>query len=133
MELTSVLRKAVDGEPGPDDAAVRDGAEALVRMLSCFAPFAAEEGWARLGHQPSVVEAGWPVAEAGLLTESIVTCVVQVDGKVRDRIDVPAEVTEDELRELALASSRVTAALAGAEVSRLIVRPPALVNVVTAR
>ncbi|HEU5033118.1 MAG TPA: leucine--tRNA ligase, partial [Mycobacteriales bacterium] len=83
MELTSALRKAVDGggPSSPDGgAAVREGAEALARMLSIFAPFAAEEVWEMLGNEPSVVSAGWPEADPALLVEDSVTCIVQVAG-----------------------------------------------------
>jgi leucyl-tRNA synthetase len=130
MELTSALRKAIDADPGADDPAVREGAEALVRMLSCFAPFTAEEAWERLGREASVIEYGWPEADPALVVEEKVTCVVQVAGKVRDRLEVTPSIGEDALRSLALASQKVTEALGETEVSRVIVRPPGLVNVV---
>jgi leucyl-tRNA synthetase len=133
MELTTALRAAVDKGPGPGDPAVREGVEALVRMLSCVAPFTAEECWERLGHAPSVAQRGWPEVDETLLGEETVTCVVQVAGKVRDRIPVPPGVTESELRERALRSDRVRAALDGAAVAKVVVRPPGLVNVVPAR
>ena len=131
MELTNVLRRAVDTGAGPDHPTVREGAEALVRMLSCFAPFTAEEGWERLGHEPSIASAGWPQADPTLLVEDTVTCILQVDGKLRDRVDVPADSADDALTAIALASERVQTALAGATVGRVIVRAPKLVNVVT--
>ncbi|MDK0524148.1 leucine--tRNA ligase [Streptomyces sp. ML-6] len=130
MELTSTLRKAVDTGPGPADPAVREGAEALARMLSCFAPFTAEEAWERLGGAASVIEHGWPEADPALAAEEKVTCVVQVAGKVRDRLEVDPSIGEDALRSLALASEKVVQALDGAEAARVIVRPPGLVNVV---
>ena len=133
MELTSALRKAVDAgalHTAAGATAVREGAEALVRMLSIFAPFTAEEGWARLGNAPSVVQGGWPVAEPALVVEETVTCVVQVAGKVRDRISVSAGVDEATLRGLALATEGATRALAGQPVRAVIVRPPKLVNIV---
>jgi leucyl-tRNA synthetase len=133
MELTSLLRKAVDSGPGAADAAVREGAEALARMLSCFAPFTAEEAWHRLGRERLVGEAGWPEADPALLVQDTVTCVVQVAGKVRDRLEVSPDITEDALRELALASPKVTSALQGAEINKVIVRVPKLVNVVPAK
>ncbi|MBV9487327.1 MAG: class I tRNA ligase family protein, partial [Frankiaceae bacterium] len=111
-------------------AAVREGADALAMMLSIFAPFTAEEAWSLLGHEPSVVFAGWPAYDAALLVESVVTCVVQVQGKVRDRLEVAADIGEDELRELALAAPGVVRALDGREVRTVIVRAPKLVNVV---
>jgi leucyl-tRNA synthetase len=133
MELTSALRKAVDADalPSPTGAAaVREGAEALARMLSIFAPFAAEEVWELLGNAPSVVNAGWPGVDPALLVEDTVTCVVQVAGKLRDKFDVPVGIGEDELRDRALASDAVQRSLAGRPVRNVIVRPPRLVNVV---
>jgi leucyl-tRNA synthetase len=88
--------------------------------------------WQRLGHQPTVALAGWPVADPALAAVRSVTCVVQVAGRLRDRFEVPPEVAEAELRERALASPRVQAALAGRPVHRVVVRPPGLVNVLPA-
>jgi leucyl-tRNA synthetase len=133
MELTSLLRKAIDGgalESAAGAAAVRESADALARMLSIVAPFTAEEAWAVRGHEPAVVGAGWPSYDEALLVESVVTCVVQVSGKVRDRLTVAADVSEDELRSLALASDGVARALDGREVRTVIIRAPKLVNVV---
>jgi len=133
MELTSLLRKAIDGgalDTAGGAAAVREGADALARMLSIVAPFTAEEAWSLLGHEPSVVGAGWPAYDEALLVESVVTCVVQVAGKVRDRLSVAADVTDEELRDRALASEAVVRALDGRAVRTVIVRAPRLVNVV---
>ena len=130
MELVNVLRKAIDSGPGSDDPAVREGAEAVAIMVSLVAPYTAEDMWARLGHEPSVARAGWPDVDESLLVEDSVTCVVQVAGKVKDRLDVSPSIAEDELRDLALASKAVAAALDGRAVKTTIVRPPKLVNVV---
>ncbi len=133
MELTSALRRAVDTGALSTPAgasAVREGAEALVRMLSVFAPFTAEEAWSLLGREPSVVMAGWPTVDPSLLVQEIVTCVVQVAGKLRDKFDVSVDATEEQLRALALASDAVQRALAGRGVRKIVVRPPNLVNVV---
>jgi len=133
MELTSLLRKAVDGgalDNAAGPAAVREGAEALACMLSVFAPFTAEEVWSLLGREASVVFAGWPSYDEKLLVEDTVTCVVQVAGKVRDRLTVPVDITEDALREQALATEGVARALEGRGVKTVIVRAPKLVNVV---
>ena len=129
MQLTNLLRKAIDTGPGPADPVVREGVEALVRMSSCFAPFTAEESWERLGHRPSVSDAGWPTADPALLERDTTTCIVQIDGKLRDRLEVPADIDETSLRDLALAA--VTDALAGRSMTKVIVRAPRLVNVVT--
>jgi leucyl-tRNA synthetase len=135
MELTNALRKAADAAPVAV-ASLRDGVEALAVMLGCFAPYTAEEVWSRLGHDveagESVHAAGWPVADPALLVEAAVTCVVQVAGKVRERLEVPPDIAEDDLRALALATEGVVKALDGREVRTVIVRAPKLVNIVPA-
>ena len=78
----------------------------------------------------SVARAAWPVADPALLVQETITCVVQVNGKVRDRLEVSPEISEDELRDLALATQGVARSVAGLEVQRVIVRPPRLVNIV---
>ncbi|MEU1719984.1 leucine--tRNA ligase [Nonomuraea sp. NPDC005692] len=129
MELTSAARKAIDSGPGAADPAVREAAESLAVMLSLVAPYVAEEGWERLGRTGPVAFAGWPVADPALLVQESVTCVVQVAGKVRDRLEVAPDISEDELRALALASDKVAAYLQGAP-RKVIVRAPKLVNIV---
>jgi leucyl-tRNA synthetase len=136
MELVSATRKAIDSGPGPADPAVREAAEALAVMLSLFAPYTAEEAWAALDGPAgpsgiaSVARSDWPTADPALLVEEAVTCVLQVNGKVRDRLEVSPDITEDELRTLALAAPGVARALAGQRVNRVVVRPPKLVNIV---
>jgi leucyl-tRNA synthetase len=130
MELVNAARKAIDSGPGGADPAVREAAEAVAVMLSLFAPYTAEECWARLGRQPTVAKAGWPTADPALLVEESVTCVVQINGKVRERLEVPPSISDDALRDLALASSGVERALEGRAVKKVIVRAPKLVNLV---
>jgi leucyl-tRNA synthetase len=132
MELTSAARKAIDSGAGPADPAVREAAETLAVMLSLVAPYTAEEIWERLGHEASVAKAGWPAAEAALLVRESVTCVVQVAGKVRDRLEVSPDIAGDELERLALASEKVQAAIGDHGVRKVIVRAPKIVNVVPA-
>ncbi len=130
MELVNAARKAIDSGCGPDDAAVREAVEYTAVMLSLFAPYTAEEMWARLGHEPTVALAGWPKVEAELLVQESVTCVVQVAGKVRSRLQVPPSIDDDTLRDLALQDAAVQRALDGREVRNVVVRAPKLVNVV---
>jgi leucyl-tRNA synthetase len=130
MELVNAIRKAVDSGPGPADPAVREAVETVAVVLSLFAPYTAEEAWARLGHQPTVFKAGWPSADPALLVEDSVTCVVQINGKVRERLEVSPSVTDDELQALALAAPSVVKAIEGREVRKVIVRAPKLVNFV---
>jgi len=130
MELVNITRKAIDSGVGPADPAVREAAEAVAKMLSLVAPYTAEEMWERLGHAPTVALSGWPEVDPALLVQESVVCVVQVAGKVRDRLDVSPEISEADLKELALASPAVVAALDGASIRTVIVRPPQLVNIV---
>jgi leucyl-tRNA synthetase len=132
MELVSATRKAIDSGPGAANPAVREAAETLAVLLSLFAPYTAEECWELLGRRESVATAGWPAADPALLVEDLVTCVVQVGGKVRDRLEVPPGIDEDELRTLALAAPGVVRALAGRPTRTVIVRAPKLVNIVPA-
>ena len=111
-------------------AVPRDAAEALVLMLSPLAPHLSEELWSRLGHPQSLAYEPFPVADPAMLVEETVTCVVQVAGKVRDRLEVAVDVSEADLTELALASAGVQRALAGRDVRTVVVRAPRLVNVV---
>ena len=132
MELVNATRKAIDAGPGAADPAVREATEAVAIILSLFAPYTAEDLWAQLGHEPSVVKAAWPAVDESLLVQDTVTAVVQVAGKVRDRLEVAADVSEDELEKLALASPQVIRTLEGREVRKVIVRAPKLVNIVPA-
>jgi leucyl-tRNA synthetase len=126
--LTNELRASLDAGGGG-----REAATALVTMLAPVAPFAAEELWREvLGNERSVHLTDWPSFDPDLAREERVVLVVQVDGKVRDRIDVPADASEERCRELALASEKARRALAGREVGTVVVRPPRLVNLVTA-
>jgi leucyl-tRNA synthetase len=108
----------------------REVADAFVRLLAPIAPHVAEELWERSGHTESVAYAPWPEYDEALAAADTVTMVVQVDGKVRDRIEVSADIGEAEARARALASEKVRLQLGGAEPARVIVRVPALVNVV---
>jgi len=131
MELVNATRKAIDTGVGPADPAVREAAEAVTVLLSLFAPYCAEDMWAMLGHS-QVALAGYPKWDEALLVQETVTCVVQVRGKVRARLEVPPGIDEAALRELALGEPNVVRALEGAEVRTVIVRAPSLVNVVPA-
>jgi leucyl-tRNA synthetase len=130
MELVNATRKAIDSGPGADDAAVREAVEAVAILLSLVAPYTAEEMWSRLGHEPTVARAGWPVVDVALLVEDSVTAVVQVQGKLRARLEVSPHISETELEALAMADESVQRALEGKQVRKVIVRAPKLVNIV---
>jgi leucyl-tRNA synthetase len=130
MELVTAARRTIDTGPGAGDPAVREAAEVLAVLLSLFAPYTAEECWELLGREASVAKAGWPRADPALLVAESVTCVVQVNGKVRDRLDVAPGIGEDDLREAALSAPGLIRALGGQSIRKVIVRAPKLVNVV---
>ena len=124
IELNNTLTKL--------DVVPRVLVEPLVLMTAPLAPHVAEELWHRLGHRETLTFEPFPTADPALLVVDTVTCVIQVQGKVRDRIDVAASMGEDELRDLALASEKVISSLAGRAVRTVVVRAPKLVNIVPA-
>ncbi|KRB77337.1 leucine--tRNA ligase [Nocardioides sp. Root190] len=130
MELVNATRKAIDSGAGPADPAVREAAEVVAILLSMVAPYTAEEMWERLGHQPSVAQASWPTVEPALLVDEAVTAVVQIQGKVRGRLEVSPDISEADLEAAALADPAVIKALEGREVRKVVVRAPKLVNIV---
>ena len=130
MELVNATRKAIDSGCGPADPAVREAAEAIAISLSLVAPFTSEEMWEILGHKPGVALAGWPEVDPKLLEADAVTAILQVNGKIKDRIEVSPNITDAELEKLAMANPEIAAAIAGATISKVITRAPKLVNIV---
>jgi leucyl-tRNA synthetase len=131
MELVSATRKVVDTGAGPADAAVREATETVALALSLFAPYTAEEMWEKLGYPPSVALYGWRKPDPALLVQSSVTAVVQVDGKVRDRLEVSPTIDPAELERLARELPAIVRSLGDREVASVVVRAPRLVNIVT--
>jgi leucyl-tRNA synthetase len=123
MELVNEISRS------PDDEAAPFAAETAVSLIQPYAPHIAEELWERLGHE-RLWEQPWPVADETLLERETLEVVVQVNGKLRDRLQVAASMPEDELIALARASERVRAHLNGAEPRQTIVVPGRLVNFV---
>ncbi len=128
MELVNHTRKTIDQGPGAADPSVREAAEAIALALSMFAPHTAEDMWERLGHKPSVALQRWPAADHTLLVEDSVTAIVQIDGKVRERLEVSPTVSGEELEALARASQAVMKSLEGREIVNVVVRPPKVVS-----
>jgi len=126
MELVNELSKA-----RPDDPAARFAAETAVSLIQPYAPHVAEELWQRLGHERLWVQP-WPEADERQLERETFELVVQVNGKVRDRLDVEVGLSEEELVARAKASPRVQAHIDGAQVRKTIVVPRKLVNIVVA-
>jgi leucyl-tRNA synthetase len=123
MELVNELSRDTGG---PD---ARFAAETAVSLIQPYAPHVAEELWEGLG-QSRLWEQPWPEADTALLERDTFELVVQVNGKVRDRLELPVDLAEDELVERALASPRVQAALDGRQLQRTVVVPQKLVNLV---
>jgi leucyl-tRNA synthetase len=130
MELVNATRKAIDSGCGPADPAVREAAEAIAISLSLVAPFTSEEMWEILGHKPGVALAGWPVVDPKLLEADTVTAILQINGKIKDRIEVSPNISDADLEKLAMANPEIAAAISGATISKVITRAPKLVNIV---
>jgi len=130
MELVNATRKAIDTGCGPADPAVREAVETVAIMLSVVCPYTAEDMWMLLGHKPTVARAAWPTVNPTLLVEDSVTCVVQVGGKIKDKLQVSPDISQSDLEALAMASTEVIEALAGQEIRMVVVRAPKLVNIV---
>ncbi len=123
MELVNEIHRQ------PDDPAARFAAETAVSLIQPYASHVAEELWERLGHE-RLWEAPWPTADSSLLAHETVEVVVQVNGRIRDRLHVAPDLPEEKLVALARASDRVRAFLDGGEAIRTVVVPGKLVNFV---
>jgi leucyl-tRNA synthetase len=124
MELTNELSRS------PDDPAARFAAETAVSLIQPYAPHMAAELWERLGRE-RLWDEPWPEADPALLERETFELVVQVNGRVRDRMEVPSDLADDELVERATASPRVQSYLDGGKIRQTIVVPKKLVNFVT--
>ena len=130
MELVNATRKAIDSGCGAEDAAVREAAEAIAITLSLVAPYTAEDMWEKLGHKPAIANAGWPAIDKSLLGADNVIAILQINGKIKDRIEVSPNITKDELEKLAKENPEIKAALIGADIKKIIAVAPKLVNFV---
>jgi len=130
MELVNVTRKAIDSGCGPTDPAVREAAEAVALSLSLIAPYTAEDMWERLGHKPAIALAGWPTIDPALLEEDAVTAVLQINGKIKDRIEVAPNISDADLEKLAFENAAIKAELGDSKAQKVITRAPKLVNIV---
>jgi leucyl-tRNA synthetase len=111
-------------------AVLKEAVEALVRMISPFTPHMAEELWEMLGHPDGIVAAGWPEFDEAVAKADEVVIPVQVNGKLRARLTVPADLPEDQLRELALKDPQVTKHIAEKTVKKIVVAAGRLVSIV---
>ncbi|MDE0547007.1 leucine--tRNA ligase [Microbacterium sp. C7(2022)] len=128
MDLVNSTRKVIDAGAGASDPAVREAAEATAMILDLFAPHTAEEMWEILGYDGFVGLVPWRNADPMLLVEDSVKAVIQIDGKVRATLDVPAKIDSAELERLARADERVVRSLGDREITRAVVRPPKVVS-----
>ncbi len=130
MELVNATRKAIDSGCGGGDPAVREAAEAIAISLSLVAPYTAEDMWERLGHKPAVALAGWPTIDESLLGADNVTAVLQISGKIKDRIEVSPHISKEDLEKLAMENAAIKTEIAGAMIKKIITVAPKLVNIV---
>jgi leucyl-tRNA synthetase len=115
---------------GKEGLIPRGQAESFLLLLAPMAPHIAEELWSRLGHESTLAFEPWPSFDEALVVADMVTMVVQVNGKLRDTVEVPATITEDEAVEIAKTSEKVQVHLGGADPKRVIAKPPKFVNLV---
>jgi len=128
--VNEVYRLEEEVRQGPGREALREAIEALVALMNPFTPHVCEEMWSRLGHTQGLVDQPWPVAEAGAAREDSVEMAVQVNGKVRGRVRLPAGAGEPAAREAALAEPHVREHLAGKQIVKVLVVPGRLVSLV---
>jgi leucyl-tRNA synthetase len=140
MEFVNVLYKFTAERHQPDAdaeqakiterAALREAADTLVLLLAPFAPHLAEELWEVLGHQPSVARQRWPVYDPALVTSERLTIPIQVNGKLRSKIEVPADWSEEQIVALARQDAKLTEWLHGKSPRKVIYVEKKLVNFV---
>jgi len=128
MEFTNTLMAAKDTAVY-GTAAWNEAIEALLLMLAPACPHIAEELWVSTGHPYSVHQQPWPTFDPALAAEEVITLVVQINGKVRDKIEVPARIGEEEAKRLALSSERAAKWLAGKQVTNVLYVPGKLVSI----
>ena len=130
MELVNATRKAIDLGCGAGDPAVRQASEAIAICLSLVAPYTAEDMWEKLGHKPAIANAGWPKIDKSLLGADDVIAILQINGKIKDRIEVSPNISKEDLEKLASENAEIKSSLAGLKVSKVITVAPKLVNFV---
>jgi leucyl-tRNA synthetase len=124
--------ESLDGLPGEERAALlREATETTLLLLAPFAPHIIEEMWEQLGHRESIFRERWPAPDSAALAKEAVLIVVQVDGRVRSRLEVAPDIAEEALRTQALDDSRVRPWLTARAIERVVVVPGRLVNIVT--
>jgi leucyl-tRNA synthetase len=128
MMLSNALADYVAGSPHRET--YEEVLRLLLLLMAPMTPHLAHEIWELKGYGPMLADEPWPVWDEELAKEEMVTLVIQVNGKVRDRIEVRADLTPEQATELAMGSEKIQTWIDGQEVKRVIARPPSLVNVV---
>jgi leucyl-tRNA synthetase len=128
MELVNAIYQYSVGDV--DTGVMREAVEAVISLLAPFAPFISEELWHELGNDGSVHALPWPTFDEEVAKRKEVTLIVQVNGKVRDKITVPADIGEEKMREMALASENTRKHVEGKDIRKVIIVPGKLVNIV---
>ncbi len=128
MELVNSIYAFKDAEQHP--GSLREALEAVVRLLNPFVPHACEELWEILGHDESIELAGWPQWDETALVADVITLVVQVNGKVRGKVEVAVDADKDAVEQVALAEPNVQRFVEGKQVRKIIVVPGRLINIV---
>ena len=130
MELVNAMHAYRDAEPRPFAPLLRETVDALLRLLAPFAPHISEELWTLTGHSGSIHAQSWPKWDAEALKTATVEIVIQINGKVREKLTVPSDLTEAALQKTALAQERIQVLLEGKSVLKIIAVPGKLVNIV---
>ncbi len=131
MEFVNGLNKAREESPAiTQTPTFRAAIETLLTLLAPMTPHIAEELWHMLGHTESVHDQSWPAYDPALTVAETITLIVQVNGKLRDKLEAAPDIAEDEVRALALASPKAQAALDGRPAKKVIYVPGRLVNIV---
>src|SRR5689334_12304877 len=127
MELVNVIY-SVEGQASA--AVIRESLEGLTLLLAPFAPYLAQELWSELGHKEDLQSVAWPAYDEALAKEDEIEIPVQVNGRLRSKILVRADIPKEELEEAALNDPRIKPLMAGAKSTKVIVVPNKLVNIV---
>ncbi len=130
MELTNALYRYDNQQTEKNVAFLAAVVNDLIRLMAPFAPHFSEEMWERLGNSYSVFHEAWPTFDPAALVRDVIEMPVQVNGRLRDKIEVAADASEEEIREIALAAEKVVPYLEGVAVRKVIIIPKRVVNIV---
>ena len=130
MELVNAIYSYTAEHKESKDNALKEAIESVIILLASFAPHIADELWEGLGNKGSLLNSMWPGYDPAAIIEDEIVIVVQVNGKLRGKVTVPADATDDTVKAAALADEKVMEHTAGKEIKKVVVVPKKLVNVV---